>query len=882
MPQIRNYELITDIESSSPPNISPVSVGDAIASTDALSLSGMAALGIGSPATLYPVANLAALKAISADTLALVGNGATILREDTGQFYQYVVPSTLTSNDHNVITPTNATGNRFIQINLPDYVDSSSASRAVFDQDGLIIVDATAGSKTYTLPTAVGRVGKIFSFKKIDSSTNSVIIDPNGAETVNGASTFSFNRQYRTIAIMSDGTGWNIISDYSPLLEDSDYSVRRAGQTLLDLDNTSTAQTDILFRTGGTLRGTITVDAASGRLSFLSGTTTGTKQALLSLSDGTNTTTLGNENNVTPDYRLRWAGDTYLNSDRSTYTVGRVNGVEDLSLWAGASKQISFSSGGNPSGYIDLNNVWTIGRNQTSTSLSAHVIRNYSTASIAPILQVIGLGTGGNIYSGTATKYSILGYGASAWRLRMGSYNDTVVTMDDPETTVTFGSGNTALHTQIYAHTGKTITFYSNGVLAGTISSGNTWTIGNTTASSNNIIQSNVSTPLFLNTATGAAYCGLQFSINSVAKGTIHAPTSGGFCFFGSSTSNENAEMANDGTFSLGSDSTGNVTSTGTHQIFSTSTNVLDLVNGSATGNILLRARYNDGSGGTISDLGRVSFVKGTGDSSRYADFRVADTTNGTLRQVFAQYADGSGFFQGFDGSSVQSQASWTNNANFTFGRSTSTAHGFKTGGTDHTYLTLDQVSGLANTKEVGIGVSNTGGSGGGGALISVRRFDTLGAGKTAGYFGCTSSAATWYYIWVYTDGNWYTSATGGNVGSNTGTIIGNQPSDERLKENISKNVRGLDDLLKIETYSFDYKNNKEQRKIGFIAQQVKDIVPESVRSTGDREIDGKIEKDVLEMQYVSLIPVCVKAIQEQNEIISNLIDRIQTLEGKK
>lgn len=876
MPQIRNYELITDIESSTPPSISPVSVGDAIASTDALSLSGMAALGIGSPATLYPVANLAALKAISADTLALVGNGATILREDTGQLYQYVVPSTLTSNDHNVITPTNATGNRFIQINLPDYVDSSSASRAVLDQDGLIIVDATAGDKTYTLPTAVGRVGKIFSFKKIDSSTNSVIIDPNGAETINGASTFSFNREKRVISIISNGTNWAIIGDYSPLLEDDDHSIKRAGQTLLDLDNTSGTQVDILCRTGGTLRGTFSVDAASGRLSFLSGTTTGTKQALLSLSDGTNTTTLGNENNVTPDYRLRWAGDTYLNSDRSTYTVGRVNGVEDLSLWAGAAKTIFFNAGGNPAGYVDQNQVWTIGRNQTSTSLSAHVVRNYSTATIAPILQVIGLGSGGNIYSGTATKYSILGYGASAWRLRMGSSNDTVVTMDDPETTVTFGSGNTALDTQIFANTGKKITFYSNAVLAGTVTSNNTWTLGNTTAGSTHTIQSIASTPLRINTATGATYCGLEFAINNVVKSTLQAVTAGGLSFYGTAAG-ETAMMTNDGTFHLGGDDVGNTLSTGTHQIHSQSTNVLDIVNGSSTGNILIRARYNDGVGGAFSDLGRFSFVKGTGDSSRYFDVRVADTTNSTLRQVFQQYVDGHGFFQGWDGSGLINQASWTKEGTWTIGTSTASYHttrGLYASGwgapvnfiiEDYTAPAINYGPGLvfsgryySSSSSVTAFAEISG--------LKENATDNNYAGQLVFYTRPSGGANLLY--------SFYSTSSQTNIQRNNSTSW-STTSDERIKTNFRPIESSLDKICSLVPKHFEFKSRLGQIKTGFIAQEFEKVFPGHVsEQQTPEEFRSFVDSETIKTIDCDLFPYIVQAIKELNDKIKRLEER--------
>lgn len=815
MTQIRNYELVTEIESSSPPTISPLAVGDAQSATDALSLQGMENLGLGTPAIAVAVASLAALKALSADLIGLMADGCLILRRDTGQVYRLAQGSTLVSNDHNIVTPTNSTGDRWVQVELPRYVSSDSAGRAILDQDGLVLADATGGSLTFTLPTAVGRVGKTFFFKKTDSSVNSVIIDPAGAELINGAANFSFNRQNRVVGIISNGTAWHLLHSYSPLLEDNDHTINRSGQTLLDL-NSSATQVDIAFKTSTVLRGTLTVDQANGRLSFLSGTTTGTKQALLSLSDGTNTTTLGNENNVTPDYRLRWAGDTYLNSDRSTYTVGRVNGEEDLSLFAGTAKQLLFSSGGNSAGYVDSNQVWTIGRNQTSTSLSAHVVRNYSTASIPAILQVIGLGTAGNVYAGTATKFSIMGYGASAWRLRMGTANDTVTSVDDPDTTVTFGSLNTALDSKLYAGAAKKITFFTNAVEAGSISSGNTWTIGNTAASSNNVIQSNVSTPLFLNTATGAAYCGLQFAINSVAKGTIQAPTAGGFCFFGTSTTNENAEMSNDGTFSLGSDATGNVTSAGTHQIFSTSTNVLDVVNG-ASSDVLIRARYNNGSGGTISDLGRISFIEGTNDATRYADFRLGDTASNTLRQVFSQAVDGNGGLYGYQ-SGVVTVATWNNVGIFTFGSSATTTNA------PHTFY---HHTSAAARSAMDIAKSNM-------------------ADNTANNVYLRFNNATAFDGFIQNDGS-------GNL-----AIV--QPSDICLKEKIYDADFGLKEVLNLRPVNFTWKSNGVKNR-GFIAQEMKEVIPEAVT----------MNEGIYSISTTYLIPFLVQSIKELNAKIEEL-----------
>lgn len=70
--------------------------------------------------------------------------------------------------------------------------------------------NATGANRTATLPAAAGCTGRVYGVGKNDSSTNTVTIDPNGAELINGAATFVVASQYEFIRFKSDGTGWLI------------------------------------------------------------------------------------------------------------------------------------------------------------------------------------------------------------------------------------------------------------------------------------------------------------------------------------------------------------------------------------------------------------------------------------------------------------------------------------------------------------------------------------------------------------------------------------------------------------------------------------------------------------------------------------------------
>ena len=77
--------------------------------------------------------------------------------------------------------------------------------------DDLILVDASGGGVTVNLPTAAGITGNTIRIKKTDSSLNTVTLDPNGSETVDGETTFTISFQFEAASIASDNSNWHII-----------------------------------------------------------------------------------------------------------------------------------------------------------------------------------------------------------------------------------------------------------------------------------------------------------------------------------------------------------------------------------------------------------------------------------------------------------------------------------------------------------------------------------------------------------------------------------------------------------------------------------------------------------------------------------------------
>lgn len=70
--------------------------------------------------------------------------------------------------------------------------------------------NATSAAITVTLPTITGNTGVYYHIKKTDSSNNNCTITPNGAETIDGATTQQIGSQYTSISIVAGSDEWHI------------------------------------------------------------------------------------------------------------------------------------------------------------------------------------------------------------------------------------------------------------------------------------------------------------------------------------------------------------------------------------------------------------------------------------------------------------------------------------------------------------------------------------------------------------------------------------------------------------------------------------------------------------------------------------------------
>jgi hypothetical protein len=104
--------------------------------------------------------------------------------------------------------------------------------------------------------------------------------------------------------------------------------------------------------------------------------------------------------------------------------------------------------------------------------------------------------------------------------------------------------------------------------------------------------------------------------------------------------------------------------------------------------------------------------------------------------------------------------------------------------------------------------------------------------------------------------------------------------SDQRLKENIRDSSDGLSVVNGLRPVRYDWKEghgNNQKNQLGFIAQEIETVFPEAV---SEWQVDKNDETVYKTVGPGALIPVLVKAIQEQQALITALTTRITALEN--
>jgi hypothetical protein len=110
--------------------------------------------------------------------------------------------------------------------------------------------------------------------------------------------------------------------------------------------------------------------------------------------------------------------------------------------------------------------------------------------------------------------------------------------------------------------------------------------------------------------------------------------------------------------------------------------------------------------------------------------------------------------------------------------------------------------------------------------------------------------------------------------GSAGGTGVWNNDSDGRMKKNVQTIPAALEKVLRLRGVNFEWRETEHHEpgvKMGFIAQEAEDVIPEVVNNHNDH----------YSMQYASITALLVEAMKEQQNEIELLKAEIRELKAK-
>jgi hypothetical protein len=141
---------------------------------------------------------------------------------------------------------------------------------------------------------------------------------------------------------------------------------------------------------------------------------------------------------------------------------------------------------------------------------------------------------------------------------------------------------------------------------------------------------------------------------------------------------------------------------------------------------------------------------------------------------------------------------------------------------------------------------------------------------------GHTSSAGNGYSFVRF----FHNSSKIGDITQNgTSQVLYLTSSDHRLKENVDYTWDATTRLKQLKPARFNFIADADTTVDGFLAHEAQAVVPECVTGAKDAvDADGNAVMQGIDQS--KLVPLLVKAIQEQQTLIESLTDRIAALEG--
>jgi hypothetical protein len=163
--------------------------------------------------------------------------------------------------------------------------------------------------------------------------------------------------------------------------------------------------------------------------------------------------------------------------------------------------------------------------------------------------------------------------------------------------------------------------------------------------------------------------------------------------------------------------------------------------------------------------------------------------------------------------------------------------------------------------------------AGGGSIVMQIQR-----SGENPSYIGSDNSDI--FSVWDSTPTKRFAVTSAGSCQNTTGSY--GTISDAKLKENIVDATPKLDKVMQLQVKNFNFKTEPNLKQIGFIAQELQQVFPSLIEETPDQDENGEATGEVtLGVKTTVLVPILVKAIQEQQAIINEQASTIAAFEAR-
>lgn len=161
------------------------------------------------------------------------------------------------------------------------------------------------------------------------------------------------------------------------------------------------------------------------------------------------------------------------------------------------------------------------------------------------------------------------------------------------------------------------------------------------------------------------------------------------------------------------------------------------------------------------------------------------------------------------------------------------------------------------------------------------------GGSRYGGYFNASGGTSNYALLAAASGGTAYAGYFLGNVYI-SGTLT--QASDARFKAGLQELSNGLAQLMKLKPVTYHYRSDSNPKlnlprgeQLGLVAQDVAAVFPQVVHEAvapalGDKQ--GR-EETFLSVDYLKLVPVLIKAVQEQQQQIEALKAEIAVLKKR-